>query len=196
MTRQGGACPKLTVLPLSIPSQKLLRLKRSGVIIAPIRLYLLVIADKRLNDYSLVIASAKKGQTTMLTPFQVSEALQVPGSTVRRWALRFEKHLSQRTGKKRNYTMSDLDTFRRIRDLSASGFGLDRIDSMLEVVERPQDPSTALVSLADIAQALEAVNSKNAFLEQHLDQQTKRLDALTAWITLPWWKRLFQQMPK
>ena len=134
----------------------------------------------------------------MLTPFQVSEALQVPGSTVRRWALRYEKHLSQRTGKKRNYTMSDLDTFRRIRDLSASGFGLDRIDSMLEIVERPQDPSTALVSLADVAQAIEAVNSKSAFLEQQLDQQTKQIDQQTkqiAWLMLPWWKRLFNQMP-
>ena len=126
----------------------------------------------------------------MITPHQASESLNVPPSTIRRWSARFEKHLSPRTGKKRTYTPTDLDTFRRIRDLSASGFGLDRIDSMLDVVERPQDKSTALLTLADFVQSLETAHSQVASLQATVDEQKARLDALESWLATPWYKRI------
>lgn len=131
----------------------------------------------------------------MITPSQISESLNVPASTVRRWAVRFEKHLSKRTGKKRTYTPTDLDTFRRIRDLSASGFGLDRIDSMLDVVETPQDKSTALITLADFVQSLEIAHNQVATLQARLDEQNARLDTLEKWLALPFYKRIGKRPP-
>jgi len=132
---------------------------------------------------------AKGKDNAMITPHQVSESIDVPPSTIRRWSVRFESHLSPRTGKKRSYTPTDLDTFRRIRDLSASGFGLDRIESMLDVVERPQDKSTALLTLADFVQSLEFAHSQVASLQATVDEQKARLDALESWLNLPWYKR-------
>jgi len=131
----------------------------------------------------------------MITPAQASESISVPASTIRRWASRFERHLSPRKGKKRTYTPTDLDTFRRIRDLSASGFGLDRIDSMLDVVETPPDPSTALLTLADFVQSLESAHSQVASLQQRLDEQNARLQALEAWLALPFYKRIGKRPP-
>lgn len=131
----------------------------------------------------------------MITPGQASESLNVPTSTIRRWSARFERHLSKRPGKKRTYTPTDLDTFRRIRDLSTSGFGLDRIDSMLEVVETPTDPTTALITLADFVQSLESAHNQVASLQQRFDEQKARLDALEAWLALPWYKRIGKNPP-
>ena len=131
----------------------------------------------------------------MITPHQVSDTLGIPPSTIRRWSVRFESHLSARTGKKRTYTPTDLDTFRRIRDLSASGFGLDRIDSMLDVVERPQDQTTALLTLADFVQSLESAHSQVASLQATIDEQKARLDALESWLALPWYKRISKHPP-
>jgi len=131
----------------------------------------------------------------MITPHQVSDTLGIPPSTIRRWSVRFESHLSARTGKKRTYTPTDLDTFRRIRDLSASGFGLDRIDGMLDVVERPQDKSTALLSLADFVQSLENVHNQIASLQATVNEQKARLDAYEAWINLPFYKRIGKRPP-
>ena len=131
----------------------------------------------------------------MITPHQASESLDVPTSTIRRWSVRFERHLSKRTGKKRTYTPTDIDTFRRIRDLSASGFGLDRIDSMLEVVETPPDPSTALLTLADFVQSLESAHNQVASLQQRFDEQKARIDALEAWIAMPFYKRIGKKPP-
>ena len=70
----------------------------------------------------------------MVTPKQVSETLNVPGSTIRRWALRFENVLSKQVGKKRVYTLQDVDTFRKIRDYSKQGKSLDNIADKLKIV--------------------------------------------------------------
>lgn len=131
----------------------------------------------------------------MLTPKQVSETLDIPPSTLRRYATRFESHLAPRKGKKRMYTVSDLDTFRKIRDLSASGYGLDRIDEMLDVVETPQDKSNALVTIADFAQSLEIAHGKMSQLLQRLDDQDDRIEALENWIMTPWYKRVGKRPP-
>jgi len=131
----------------------------------------------------------------MITPSQVSDSLAVPTSTVRRWAARFEKHLSPRTGKKRTYTPSDLDTFRRIRDLSSEGFGLDRIDEMLAVVERPPDETTALTTLAAYTQLLEDTRNQMQAIAQKFDEQNARIQALEEWINTPFYKRIGKRPP-
>jgi len=131
----------------------------------------------------------------MLTPRQVSDSLNVPSSTIRRWAVRFENHLAKRSGKKRTYTVSDMDTFRKIRDLSGQGFGLDKIDEMLDVVESPEDQSTALLSLADFVQSLESAHNEAASLRQMITDQDARIKHLEDWITTPWYKRMGKRPP-
>lgn len=131
----------------------------------------------------------------MITPSQVSESLNVPASTIRRWAARFEKHLSLRKGKKRSYTISDLDTFRKIRDLSNNGHGLKKIAEMLDVVEIPEDQSTALMNLADFVQALEMVNANMLQLQDKLIDQDQRIKDLEEWISTPFYKRIGKKPP-
>lgn len=138
----------------------------------------------------------------MITPKQVSDSLNVPPSTIRRWASRFEIHLSPRRGKKRVYTTSDLDVFRRIRDYSASGFSLERISELLDVVEKPIDESKDLLVLADFVQAIESAHNTIAEMRTQLedqsakiDDQSARIEALEKWINSPWYKKILGSRP-
>jgi len=131
----------------------------------------------------------------MITPSQVSESLNVPASTIRRWAARFEKHLSPRKGKKRSYTIDDLNTFRKIRDLSNSGHSLNKISEMLDVVEIPEDKTTGLMNLADFVQAFEMVNANMLQLQDKLDDQDQRIKDLEDWINTPFYKRIGKRPP-
>ena len=61
---------------------------------------------------------------------------------------------------------------------------------MLDVVERPQDKTTALLTLADFVQSLEIAHSQVASLQATVDEQKARLDALESWLATPWYKRI------
>jgi len=129
----------------------------------------------------------------MLSPKQVSESLTVPPSTIRRWSARFAGRLSTgklAPGQKRTYTLDDLETLRRIRNLLADGVTLDRIDSLLDVVEQPPDESAALVSLADVTQSLTTAYQMVDELRQIIDDQSARITTLEEWINTPWYKRI------
>jgi DNA-binding transcriptional MerR regulator len=142
----------------------------------------------------------------MITPKQISDSLNVPPSTIRRWAARFEDHLSTcnlKKGQKRVYTTSDLDVFRRIRDYSASGFSLDKISELLDVVEKPIDESKGLLVLADFVQAIESAHNTIAEMRTQLedqsakiDDQSARIEALEKWINSPWYKKIFGSRPE
>ena len=98
-------------------------------------------------------------------------------------------------GKKRTYTVDDLAVLTRVRDLSATGMPLAQIDQALAVTDMtPQ--SSALFTLADFAQSLQFARDQVSHLQTQLDQQTKRLDALTAWLALPFYKRWFAKPPR
>ena len=130
----------------------------------------------------------------MITPSQVSETLGIPASTIRRWAKKFSPYLSEQPGKKRSYTISDLDIFRQIHHLSSQGLSLDQIADSLKVREPEQVKAVELLALDDFAQALESLFADNARLQEQVDEQQKRisqLDHLVAWLSLPWYKRLF-----
>ena len=132
----------------------------------------------------------------MLTPGQVANSLNVSPATVRRWSARFARHLSPQTpNHKRAYTPDDLAVLARVRDLSATGTPLDQIDQALNVTALSADKSTALISLADFAQSLQFARDQVASMQTRLDQQTARLDALTAWLALPFYKRWFTKPP-
>lgn len=130
----------------------------------------------------------------MLTPGQIANTLDVSSATVRRWSARFAHHLSPHTpGKKRSYTVDDLATLTRIRDMSASGTPLDQINQALIVSDEPA--TNALITVADFAQSLQIASDRLASLQNKLDQTNDRLDALTAWLALPFFKRLFKRPP-
>ena len=115
----------------------------------------------------------------MLTPGQIANTLEVSTATIRRWSARFAHHLSPHTpGKKRSYTVDDLATLTRIRDMSASGTPLDQINQALIVSDEPA--TNALITVADFAQSLQIASDRLASLQNKLDQTNDRLDALTA----------------
>jgi len=133
----------------------------------------------------------------MLTPGQIATSLNVSPATVRRWSARFARHLSPQTpNHKRAYTPDDLAVLARVRDLSATGTPLDQIDQALNVTALSADQSTALISLADFAQSLQFARDQVASMQTRLDLQTARLDALTAWLALPFYKRWFAKPPR
>ena len=133
----------------------------------------------------------------MVTPRQVSETLNVPGSTIRRWALRFEAVLSKQVGKKRVYTLQDVDTFRKIRDYSKQGRNLDAIEAELMLV-MPRVKKSDAVGLTvhpEVLRVINELNDQNVAMQLQLDKMKAQQDRLLAWLMLPWWKRLFNQMP-
>ena len=133
----------------------------------------------------------------MVTPKQVSETLNVPGSTIRRWALRFEAVLSKQVGKKRVYTLQDVDTFRKIRDYSKQGRNLDAIEAELMLV-MPRVKKSDAVGLTvhpEVLRVINELNDQNVAMQLQLDKLQEQHNRLLAWLMLPWWKRLFQHMP-
>ena len=97
----------------------------------------------------------------------------------------------------------NLDTFRRIRDYSASGFSLNRIAELLAVVESPADQSTELMRLSDFVQSLEIAHAAVTRLQNQIDEnsiqmeeQQARIQALEEYVTLPWYKKITGKPPK
>jgi len=130
----------------------------------------------------------------MFTPAQVAQTLSVPPSTLRRQAKYFAAFLSPQSGKKRTYTVADIDTLKRIQELSAQGLSYEQIAQTLTIVSVPP-ADTALVSVADFAQALESAHAQLASLQAQLTQQAEELQAIKAWLRLPFYKRLGKKPP-
>jgi len=130
----------------------------------------------------------------VFTPAQVAQTLNTPPSTLRRWAKHFAAFLSPQSGKKRTYTVADIDTLKRIQDLSAQGLSYAQISQTLTVVSQPP-ADTALISLADFAQALESAHAQLAAVQAQLTQQACELDAIKAWVRLPFYKRWAKKPP-
>jgi len=152
------------------------------------------------------------------TPGYVSDFLNVPGSTLRRWAVRFEKYLSPQppeAGRHRVYSAQDLETFRTIRDLTAKGQGLKTIETILQTLppgvfasdhEEPaspkQDqaaqgepgPGSALMVMG-FSRELGNHDAQLKALQDLINLQNDRLAALTEFLALPWYKRLGKQPP-
>jgi len=146
------------------------------------------------------------------TPGYISDFLNVPGSTLRRWAVRFEKYLSPQppeAGRHRVYSSQDLETFRTIRDLTAKGQGLKTIETVLQTLppgafasdQEPaspkQDqaaqgepgPGSALMVMG-FSRELGNHDAQLKALQDQINLQNDRLAALTEFLALPWYKRL------
>lgn len=135
----------------------------------------------------------------MITPKQVSESLNVPSSTIRRWAVRFEDVLSKQESKKRMYTMEDLDTFRKIRDYSKQGKSLDNIADKLKIVaskvDQEQKPETGLILHPELVSFMQNIAEQNVALQLQANKLQEQVDQLTAWLSLPWYKRIGKRPP-
>jgi len=126
----------------------------------------------------------------MITPRQASETLTIPTSTLRRWSKEFSEHLSpHEKGKHRAYTITDLDTLRKIQELLDQGLRYADIHSRLNAIEKPSENETALLLLKDFTQVLEDNRAT-------LQALNARVNELENWITLPPLKRLFTKPPK
>lgn len=128
----------------------------------------------------------------MVTPKQVSETLNVPSSTIRRWAVRFKDVLSKQEGKKRIYTLEDVDTFRRIRDFSKQGRNLDAIEAELMIFKPKVEPAEekGLMIHPEVLKVMQEINSQNIALQLQVDQLHAQVD----WLMLPWWKKISKKV--
>ena len=152
------------------------------------------------------------------TPGDMSNLLGVPASTLRRWAVRFEKALTPQdmeAGRHRVYANSDLEVFRQIRDLAAKGHSLRSIENILTVIPpgqaKPefmpnfepegeptppgeQSQNSALMVLA-VSRELGTHNAQIQALQDQINKQNERLGALTEFMALPWYKRIGKRPP-
>lgn len=128
----------------------------------------------------------------MVTPKQVSETLNVPSSTIRRWAVHFKDVLSKQEGKKRIYTLEDVDTFRRIRDFSKQGRNLDAIEAELMIFKPKVEPAEekGLMIHPEVLKVMQEINSQNIALQLQVDQLQAQVD----WLMLPWWKKISKKV--
>lgn len=129
------------------------------------------------------------------TPSQVAQTLEIPASTLRRWSTRFVEFMSfsHSPGQKRSYTMEDLATLKRVRDLSKEGLPLDKIHEALILgavgAEGANASVTALINLSDVAQAFEDFRAQFVALEHKNKELQARVEALENYIQTPWWRR-------
>ena len=131
----------------------------------------------------------------MFTPAQACETLTVPASTLRRWAGLFQNYLSPQKGKKRQYTFADIDIFRQVRDLSQQGFTADRIKEQLTLMPKADETEKSIMALTELVRELSIIQADNARLQAQLNEQQKQLDAVMAWLRLPWYKRMTTKQP-
>lgn len=131
----------------------------------------------------------------MFTPAQACETLTVPASTLRRWAGLFTEYLSPQKGKKRQYTFADIDIFRQVRDLSQQGFTADRIKEQLTLMPKEEETQKSMVALTELVKELSIIQADNARLQAQLNEQQKQLDAVMAWLRMPWYKRMTTKQP-
>jgi len=144
----------------------------------------------------------------MFTPGQVSDMLEVPPSTLRRYVKDYPEHLSKTATKKRGrrYTEADIATLARAREMLQQGRSPDEVGSLLAVVgqDDPEaEPDSVLNLVPSISQALSEVQEQaqalRSILETVADNQNvaeHRLEALEAWSREPWYRRLFASPPE
>ena len=136
----------------------------------------------------------------MFTPKQIYETLTISPSTLRRWAKRFETHLSvvdHEPGKHREYTPEDLSIFQTIQTHLDNGLTYAEIEERLNVVEEPEpNPSTALaLLLPEYQTAIESLLANNASMKTEIEELQRWKTEFQEWAALPWWQRITRKPP-
>lgn len=126
----------------------------------------------------------------MYTPKTVSEMLNIPTSTLRRYASDFSNMLSNTArapGKKRQYSDTDILILRKIRELTSKHLEPEQIRAALQVIEPEPEHSSALALLPSVLHEFES-------LRRVISEQSEKIKSLEERITeleTPWYKRLF-----
>ena len=145
----------------------------------------------------------------MYTPSQASEMLNIPPSTLRRYANHFSSHLSEhaRRERGRRYDEQDISILARARELLNEGHSPDKTNELLALVaaEQPSPESTlalipsisqALSEALDTARALRIevseLNERQSATDNTLSELASRLAALEHERS-PWYKRLLRR---
>ena len=143
----------------------------------------------------------------MFTPGQVSDMLEIPSSSLRRYVLRFAEHLSATAIKKRGrrFTERDIATLGRARELLQQGRDPLEVNGLLGVVgeeDSEAEPDAALMLVPSISAALTEVGdltqSLRAEVRDLAESQgatAEELAELRKWLRLPWYQRLFRPGP-
>lgn len=130
----------------------------------------------------------------MYTPNQVSEMLNIPASTVRRYASLYKDYLSfkHHKGRKREYSDQDIITLGKVRDLSNEGLTHKDIKDRLNIVDlQEENPVTkSLELIPSIAKQLQAFADYQHNTNEKIDSLSNRIDELETFIKLPWYKKI------
>lgn len=146
----------------------------------------------------------------MLSPKQVSDLLNIPVSSLRRYAVDYADMLSASAaheGKKRRYTDNDVLTLRRIRVLVAQKKTPDEVRGLLQVVaslppdEQVTPPADRALAVAypELLEQLEFIKSALASKDAQISELLARVNALEQAAqgeherqAMPWYKRFFK----
>ena len=131
----------------------------------------------------------------LYSPGEVSDYLNIPSSTLRRYARLFKEYLSPSAQqRRRKYTTTDLEIFEKIKTLSANGVLIDEIGPLLD--EMPIDHAEIIEGESQ-DRAIVPVNPE---VIRKFDNVDNKLDQLLAEIAQlradlesakkPWWRRL------
>ena len=136
----------------------------------------------------------------MFTSGQVATMLHVPPSTLRRYVARYGFALTEgaHAARSRRFTEGDVVILQRVRELLSAGKSPAEVDALLSVVDvAVVDVATASVLdlLPGIGQELATTRALAHSLQHELQDVAARLAALEAWLSRPWWRRLFSRRP-
>ena len=143
------------------------------------------------------------------TPSQVSEMLEIPASTLSRYARQFREHLSESArASRRTYSENDLVILGKVRGMISQGVPLEEITDRLHIIETILPPeNTALQLIPSLTRELERAqsNAREALaLVEVLKSQVDRLpelerrlqaleNELQEYRAAPWYKRIFRR---
>jgi DNA-binding transcriptional MerR regulator len=129
---------------------------------------------------------------TRFGPKQVSEMLGVPLSTLRRYSRDFAHLLSESAraaGRKRNYTDQDILALRQIRKYSSQRMTPAEIERLVQVVEPPEETTSALALVPQILQGFEDIRSELREMRETVDRLERELEETR----IPWYKRIIKR---
>jgi DNA-binding transcriptional MerR regulator len=115
----------------------------------------------------------------MYTPGQVSEMLDIPPATLRRYSAEYREFLSEDAklrGRRRAYTDSDLVVLQRIRQYYGERRSPKEIKKLLQVVDTQEERSrsdrdSALMLLPGLAQEFQHIRESQVSIHNKLDSQ-------------------------
>lgn len=124
---------------------------------------------------------------------EVAHALQVTGTTVRRYCQEFTEHLSEGTRRKRRaFTAGDIATLKRVQQLAGQGFTKAEINRLLFAPAEDEPQTTnAITAFPEVAQFIEQVRQSQTETQARIEALEHEVADLRAELAKPWYKRIF-----